>query len=102
MLDAGPLQDYLGTVKTWLDANPNEVVTLLITNGDGLDINRFGAAFEAVGLDSYAFVPSGTLALADWPTLGTMISAGQRVVVLMGEPYHASFYDILVSAQATD
>ncbi|KAI1179264.1 PLC-like phosphodiesterase [Nemania sp. FL0916] len=83
LLDAGTLQDYLGTVKTWVDGHPNDVVTLLITNGDAIDINKFGDAFKAVGLDSYAFIPSGQLALDDWPTLGDMISSGNRLVVFM-------------------
>ncbi|GAW21516.1 hypothetical protein ANO14919_110380 [Xylariales sp. No.14919] len=87
LLDAGTLQDYLGTVKTWVDGHPDDVVTLLITNGDSIDINKFGDAFKAAGLDSYAFTPSGTLGLDDWPTLGDLISSGNRVVVFMD--YHA-------------
>ncbi|KAI1308288.1 PLC-like phosphodiesterase [Xylaria venustula] len=83
LLDAGSLQDYLGEVKTWVDGNANDVVTLLITNGDAIDITLFDDAFKAVGLDSYTFVPSGTLALADWPTLGDLISSGNRVIVFM-------------------
>ncbi|KAI1200841.1 PLC-like phosphodiesterase [Nemania serpens] len=83
LLDAGPLQDYLGTVKTWVDGHPNDVVTLLITNGDAIDINKFGDAFRAVGLDSYAFTPSSQLGLNDWPTLGDLISSGNRVIVFM-------------------
>ncbi|KAI0399799.1 PLC-like phosphodiesterase [Xylaria palmicola] len=87
LLDAGPLQDYLGTVKTWVDGHPNDVVTLLITNEDAIDINKFADAFKATGLDSYTFTPSGTLGLDDWPTLGDMISSKKRVVVFMD--YHA-------------
>ncbi|TGJ79067.1 hypothetical protein E0Z10_g9689 [Xylaria hypoxylon] len=87
LLDAGPLQDYLGTVKTWVDGHPNDVVTLLVTNGDAIDINKFGDAFKAAGLDSYAFAPSAKLGLNDWPTLGTLISSGNRVIVFMD--YHA-------------
>lgn len=87
LLDAGPLQDYLGTVKTWVDGHPDDVVTLLITNEDAIDINKFADAFKAVGLDSYTFTPSGTLGLDDWPTLGDMISSGNRVVVFMD--YHS-------------
>ncbi|KAI0811481.1 PLC-like phosphodiesterase [Xylaria sp. FL0064] len=83
LLDAGSLQDYLGTVKTWVDGHPNDVVTLLITNGDAIDITKFDNAFKAVGLDSYAYIPSGTLAFDDWPTLGDLISSGNRVVVFM-------------------
>lgn len=29
-LDAGTLTNYLTPIKTWMDANPNEVVTLLM------------------------------------------------------------------------
>ncbi|KAI1273747.1 PLC-like phosphodiesterase [Xylaria sp. FL0933] len=83
LLDAGSLQDYLGTVKTWVDGHPNDVVTLLITNGDAIDITKFDDAFKAVGLDSYAYTPSGTLAFDDWPTLGDLISSGNRVIVFM-------------------
>ncbi|KAI3322333.1 PLC-like phosphodiesterase [Xylariaceae sp. AK1471] len=87
LLDAGTLQDYLGTVKTWVDGHPDDVVTLLITNEDAIDINKFGDAFKAVGLDSYTFTPSGQLGLDDWPTLGDLISSGNRVVVFMD--YHS-------------
>ncbi|KAI1868838.1 hypothetical protein JX265_006817 [Neoarthrinium moseri] len=87
LLDVGTLQDFLGTVKTWLDGNSNEVVTLLITNGDAIDINKFGDAFKAVGLDAYAYSPGDTLTIDDWPTLGTLVSSNKRVVVFMD--YHA-------------
>ncbi len=35
-LDAGSLQSYLAPIKDWLDRNPNEVVTLLLTNQDAI------------------------------------------------------------------
>ncbi|KAJ5207380.1 hypothetical protein N7472_003828 [Penicillium cf. griseofulvum] len=63
--DAGPLESFLTTVKNWLDANPNEVVTLLLTNGDSVSITEFGDTF------------------ANWPTLGDMISSGKRLVVFL-------------------
>jgi hypothetical protein len=85
LLDAGPLQDYLGTVKSWVDGHPNDVVTLLITNEDAIDINKFADAFKAVGLDSYTFIPSAQLGFDEWPTLGDLISSGNRVIVFMGE-----------------
>lgn len=34
LLDAGPVTSYLAKVKTWMDANPNEVVTILWVNSD--------------------------------------------------------------------
>ncbi|KAI1331765.1 PLC-like phosphodiesterase [Xylariaceae sp. FL0255] len=82
-LDAGSLESYLSTVKTWMDSNPNEVVTLLITNGDDIPITMFGDAFDSAGLTQYTFSPSGTLAMGDWPTLGDLISAGTRLVTFM-------------------
>ncbi|KAK6856667.1 hypothetical protein PG995_006854 [Apiospora arundinis] len=87
LLDAGPLQNYLSDVKAWMDANPNEVVTLLLTNGDGIDINKFADAFKAAGLDTYAYTPGAQLTMDEWPTLGTMVSNKQRLVVFMD--YHA-------------
>lgn len=82
--DAGPLADYLTTVKTFLDDNPNEVVTLLLTNQDGQSGAAFDAVFQSSGAKSYAFTPTGNSTLEQWPTLGQMISMGQRLVVFMG------------------
>lgn len=78
------LVDYLTTVREWMDANPNEVVTLLLTNGDGVAINTWGDDFVSSGITKYAFSPNGTLAIDDWPTLGELISNGTRLVTFMG------------------
>jgi hypothetical protein len=82
---SGPLTDYLTTVKTWLDANPNEVVTLLLTNGDRKDVSLFGQAFTSTGLDKYAYTPPHQLAMADWPTLRELITANTRLVMFLGK-----------------
>lgn len=85
LLDAGSLESYLGTVKSWLDSNANEVVTMLLTNGDSLDVSEFDTAFKDAGMDTYAFVPSSNpLPIASWPTLSDMIDAGTRLVVFLG------------------
>lgn len=84
--DAGKLESFLSTVKKWLDSNPDEVVTLLLTNGDSFDVSKFGDVFSSSGIDDYAFVPSSDpLFINDWPTLGTLISSGKRLVVFLGE-----------------
>lgn len=83
-LDAGSLADYLAPVKSFLDANANEVVTLLLTNGDDIAVADYATVFSSVGLEEYVFTPSGSLALGDWPTLQTMIDNGTRLVVWMG------------------
>lgn len=85
--DAGPLKDYLAPIKAFLDdaAHANEVVTLLLTNGDAISVSDFADVFSDVGLDKYAFAPNATLALDEWPTLQKMIDDGTRLVVWMGE-----------------
>lgn len=86
--NAGTLESFLVTLKTWLDANPNDVVTLLLTNGDSVDIIEFADAFSKSGITSYAFVPSSSpqpLSINKWPTIGDLISSGKRLVVFLGK-----------------
>ena len=88
LADAGSVQSYLSTIKSWLDANPNEVLTVLLTNGDSVDVGMFDAAFTDSGVKPYAFIPASTpdvLALDAWPTLQDLITAGKRLVVFLGE-----------------
>lgn len=84
--DAGPLLNYLITVKNFLDANPNEVITLLLTNQDGQSGAAFDTVFQSSGIKSYAFTPAENLTIDQWPSLGQMISTGQRLVVFMDFP----------------
>lgn len=91
--NAGSLGDYLAPIKTFLDdeANANEVVTLLLTNGDAISVSDFADVFKSVGLDKYVFTPNGTLTLDQWPTLQKMIDDGTRLVVWMGTLMSARF-----------
>jgi hypothetical protein len=83
--DAGSVQDYLSTVKTWLDANPNEVLTILLTNGDNKDVSEFRDAYAGAGLDALSYVPpKNPMAIGDWPTLQELIDSGKRVVNFLG------------------
>lgn len=85
-LDAGRLETYLATVKTWLDANPNEVLTMLLVNGDDVDVSMFGDVLSAAGLSDYAFVPSTSpnkLDMGSWPTYGELIESGKRLVMFL-------------------
>lgn len=93
--DAGTLQAWLETVATFLEANTEEVVTLLITNGDGIAGSEFAAAFEAAGAAAFAYSPGSTLTLSQWPTLGDLIDAGTRLVVFMDYPADNSVSYIL-------
>lgn len=94
-LNAGPLSAYLAPVKTFLDGNPDEVLSLLLTNGDAISVLDFASVFEAAGLMQYVYSPGKMLALDEWPTLQEMIDAGTRLVVWMGESCVGAVPDFL-------
>ncbi|KAJ6562965.1 PLC-like phosphodiesterase [Mycena sp. CBHHK59/15] len=85
LFDGGAVVDYLKNVKTFLDANPNEVLTLLFTNPEGASVSTvWKPAFDDAGISDIAFVPpSLPVKQSDWPTLGSMIDTGKRVVVFL-------------------
>ncbi|KAJ7461825.1 PLC-like phosphodiesterase [Mycena galericulata] len=85
LFDGGAVVDYLKTVKTFLDANPNEVLTLLFTNPEGQSPTTvWKPAFDAAGITPLAYVPPALpVKQSDWPTLGQMIDNGTRVVVFL-------------------
>lgn len=84
--DAGSLEEMLVPIKTFLDANPTEVITLLLTNQDSFNGSDFDAVFKKVGLDTYAFAPEQKLEVNQWPTLQEIIDKGKRLVIFMGMP----------------
>ncbi|KAK4106233.1 hypothetical protein N658DRAFT_385376, partial [Parathielavia hyrcaniae] len=74
------LQDWLFHIKTWLDANPNEAVTIMLDNKLNQTAPAFAAAFEHSGITKYA-----------WPTLQAMNTANKRLItfidpLLPGDP----------------
>ncbi|KAJ7175088.1 PLC-like phosphodiesterase [Mycena crocata] len=85
LFDGGAVVDYLKEVKTFLDGNPNEVLTLIFTNPEGQSPEKvWKPAFDEAGITPLAFVPpSAPVKRDDWPTLGAMIDSGKRVVVFM-------------------
>jgi hypothetical protein len=86
-LDVGHLTVYLTTIREWLDNNPNEVVTLLLTNGASVAVDKFAGSFEDSGLTKYVYTPpsSATVAMGSWPTLQQMINSGTRLVAFLGK-----------------
>ncbi|KAJ7052949.1 PLC-like phosphodiesterase [Mycena amicta] len=85
LFDGGTVLAYLQKVKTWLDANPNEVLTLLFTNPEGLSIpDVWEPAFNQSGISGLAYVPpQNPMPQSAWPTLGSMIDSGKRVVIFL-------------------
>ncbi|KAI1462545.1 PLC-like phosphodiesterase [Annulohypoxylon moriforme] len=84
ILDAGPITDWLGQVKTWVAAHPYDVVTILLGNGNYSVPSLYVPYIEQTGILRYIYTPSvAPMTLDDWPTLSEMVLRGQRVVMFM-------------------
>ncbi|KAI0784988.1 PLC-like phosphodiesterase [Abortiporus biennis] len=84
LYNGGTLNDYLVKVKTWMNANPTEVVSLLIVNSDNLAPTEFDAVFKSAGVDTMSYSPpSASLQQDAWPTLGTLIDSGKTLVAFL-------------------
>lgn len=60
------------------------VVSLLIVNSDDLPPSAFDAVFQSAGLVSLSYSPPTSSVLASaWPTLGSMIDNGTRLVTFL-------------------
>ncbi|KAL5117010.1 hypothetical protein ACEQ8H_005096 [Pleosporales sp. CAS-2024a] len=84
LLDAGTLTNWLQEIKTWMDAHPNDVVTLLIVNSDDADAATLGSQFAASGIDQLAYTPpSLSSPPTQWPTLSALISNRTRLLTFV-------------------
>ncbi|MBX3313082.1 MAG: hypothetical protein KF906_02080 [Actinobacteria bacterium] len=95
-----PFVDALTEVRTFLDENPREVVTLVIQ--DAISVPDTVEAFTEAGLDDYLYDQQDR-----WPTLGELIERNQRLVVFAefdgGSPdWYAPAYDISEEDVAED
>ncbi|KAI9811622.1 MAG: hypothetical protein M1827_005371 [Pycnora praestabilis] len=84
LLNAGTVEAYLATVTSWISSHPYDVVTILLANGDYVDVGNFTASISNSGLETYAYTPPKIpMARDDWPTLSSMILSGRRAVIFM-------------------
>jgi len=85
LFDGGSVENYLRQVKSFLDANPNEVVTIIVANKvNPPAMPKWKAVFDKSKMTDLAYVPpQPIMSRHDWPTLKDMISSGKRVVVFM-------------------
>lgn len=97
LLDEGPIEDYLEDISSWMANNPDQVVTLLLTNHDALPIEKFDAAFNSTGLKEFVFRPEEKLAKDEWPTLQKLIDDGTRLLVLMDYNMDESKVDYIIN-----
>jgi hypothetical protein len=98
LLDGGTLETFLAEIKTWMDVNTNEVVTLLLVNSDDESAATFGSVFEASGISTYGYTPTSTTGpISTWPTLQTLITANTRLVTFVASITYDSTYPYLLS-----
>lgn len=81
---AGPITEWLTTVRRWVDYHPFDVVTILLGNGNYSTPDHYAPYIESTGILKYAYEPSVfPMEKDDWPTLADMIIRGKRVVIFM-------------------
>jgi hypothetical protein len=91
LFDAGLLSDWLFEIRTWMDWNPNEVVTVVLVNPDGIDARELESHYAKADIAHYGYVspdirqapPPSNESDHTWPTLGDMIDKGERLVSLI-------------------
>ncbi|KAL4873087.1 hypothetical protein BDV12DRAFT_161299 [Aspergillus spectabilis] len=83
LLDAGRLRSWLSEIKDWLDANANEVVTVLLVNSDGATASDLHIEFEAANITDYTYSPTSEGAPTSWPTLQELIDDGTRLLTFV-------------------
>ncbi|KAK4236677.1 hypothetical protein C8A03DRAFT_45361 [Achaetomium macrosporum] len=84
LLDAGPITDWLRTVRDWVASHPYDVVTILLGNGNYSTPDKYVPFLQESGITQFVYTPSVVpMARDDWPTLAQMILSGQRVVLFL-------------------
>ncbi|KAF3048653.1 hypothetical protein E8E11_009456 [Didymella keratinophila] len=90
LLDAGTLESWLSTIKTWMDKNVNDVVTVLLVNSDSATASQLGEQFNSSGISEYAYRPASTSAPTTWPTLDNLIGNNTRLITFVASLSEAS------------
>lgn len=97
LLDAGPITDWLTTVKDWVASHPYDVVSILLGNGNYSKPEQYVPFIESTGILQYIYTPPvAPMSLDDWPTLAQMILSGQRVVMFLDYEANQTAYPWLI------
>ncbi|KAF2793100.1 hypothetical protein K505DRAFT_375569 [Melanomma pulvis-pyrius CBS 109.77] len=91
LFDAGPLQNWLWGIRGWIDAHPNDVVTILLVNYGNADAREIEEEYSKADIAHYGYVPQNinkAVPLSNethptWPTLSNMIERGERLVTFV-------------------
>ncbi|MGC0417657.1 hypothetical protein [Embleya sp. AB8] len=90
-----PLAPTLHRIGAWLDANPGEVVTLILQNE--ITGEQTEQAFHEAGIERLLYTPSPD-PTAKWPKLGDLVRDDKRLVVFAERgsgpaPWYRNFYE---------
>ncbi|CAG8738684.1 6884_t:CDS:2, partial [Racocetra fulgida] len=80
ILDAGTAANTLKIFTSYLQDNPNEIITIFWENSDNIDPLRYKDEYDKANLTQYCFTQSVG---EPWPTLSTIIQSGKRVINFM-------------------
>ena len=80
MLGTIPLSNIFNDIKTFLDNNPNEVVTIILECY--VTANDIENEINQSGLSSYLYTHNNSIG---WPTLQNMINNDNRLIILTDE-----------------
>lgn len=85
LFDGGSVEDYLLTVKAFLEKNPNEVVTFVFTNPEEHSVDEvWRPIFESTGIANMSYIPpQPVMSRDDWPTLRELITADKRILLFI-------------------
>ena len=91
LYDGGSLLDWLSGIKGWLDAHPDDVVTVVLVNSDNADAPTLNSIFTAANITNYAYTPpNAQSAPKAWPTLNDLIAQDKRLMVFIADLAPAS------------
>ena len=79
-LNGGDLKSTLTSMKQWMDANKDAVVTIVLRNVGNFVLGDLAQPFKDAKLDSLVFGGKSDVGAA-WPKLGDMVKSNKRCVV---------------------
>jgi hypothetical protein len=111
LFDVGTFQTWLWEIHLWMAANPNEVITLVLVNMDGINAVELETEYARADIAHFGYVPENinhapapsSEFKKTWPTLGEMIDKGSRLVTFvqplnpdpMNAPYLLNEFDFV-------
>ncbi|OLY84527.1 hypothetical protein AYI68_g1309 [Smittium mucronatum] len=77
----GTLLDTLNIFFSWLENNPDNILTIFLDNRNGIGIEPLKESFRASRMDSFIYPKSQFNPSIGWPTLAEFIDSNKKVLV---------------------